>query len=152
MSKAMAVLAGGLMIVTQAFAAETAGTADTNAVPAGTPAAPVVTGDGIDPLAVTYGNTVSIHNMKNDDRAAILFNKDNTYTYKGLRHRKQTVHEGIWLIKDGGKAVCLTPKPSKKKPILVINCVPLGPHAVNDRWELTDEGGVTYQVALMPGR
>lgn len=147
-----AILVGGMMIVTQAFTAETGGLPDTNAVPAGTPPAPVVTASGVDPLADTYANTLSIHNLSNGDRAAILFNKDNTYLYKGLRNKKRTVHDGIWLIKDGGKAVCLTPKPSKKKPILVINCVPLSPRKVGDRWQLTDEAGVQYDVAFMAGR
>src|ERR1700712_1780521 len=63
-----------------------------------------------DPMANTYGNTVTTKNAKTGATGTLLFNADGTYTAGGTGpDGKAITYPGKWATKDAGATLCLTP-------------------------------------------
>lgn len=107
-----------------------------------------------DPMAGTYANTVVTKDHATGQSAMLLFNQDMSYQAKGVGANGQPVgYAGTWMLKDGGKTICLTPTipagtPNAPKP----SCSPLAPHNVGDSWTVTDDQNQTFDVSITAGR
>jgi hypothetical protein len=84
----------------------------------------------------------------------LLFNSDGTYSAKGTTPDGKTVqYPGKWVIKDNGKAICLTPTlPAEAPNPPATTCSPLESHHVGDSWTVTNDHGDTFAVSMMAGR
>ncbi len=107
-----------------------------------------------DPMMNTYDNTVTTKNHETGMTGTLLFNKDMTYTAKGMdKDGKPVEYNGTWALKDDGKTICMTPTlPPDVKDGPKPSCSPLEMHNVGDSWTVTDDQNVTYDVSLSAGR
>jgi hypothetical protein len=110
-----------------------------------------------DPMATTYGNTVTSKNLKTGASAALLFNGDGTYTTKVATPDGKSIEiPGTWTVKDGGATLCLKsglppgapPPPSPPAE----NCSPLAVHAIGEHWTVTNTMGDSFDVVVTAGR
>jgi hypothetical protein len=107
-----------------------------------------------DPMANVYGNTITTKDRATGMSSTLMFNQDMSYTGKMTGANGQAVsYTGTWMLKDGGKTICLTPNvpagtPNAPPP----SCSPLSTHNVGDSWTVTTDGSQTYDVSLTAGR
>ena len=107
-----------------------------------------------DPMANTYGNTITTKNHANGAVGTLFFNSNMTYTGKATDAKGQPVqYTGKWMTKDDGKSICLTPDapPNAPNPPMT-SCSPLEMHKVGDSWVVTNDQKETYDVSLTAGR
>ena len=63
-----------------------------------------------DPMANVYGNTITTKDRATGASSTLMFNQDMSYTGKMTGANGQAVsYTGTWMLKDGGKTICLTP-------------------------------------------
>jgi len=107
-----------------------------------------------DPMANVYGNTITTKDRATGISSSLTFNQDMSYAGKTTGANGQPVsYTGTWMLKDGGKTICLTPNipagtPNAPGP----SCSPLSTHNVGDSWTVTTDGNQTYDVTLTAGR
>jgi hypothetical protein len=107
-----------------------------------------------DPMMNVYGNTITTKDRATGASSTLMFNQDMSYTGKMTGANGQAVsYTGTWMLKDGGKTICLSPNvpagtPNAPPP----SCSPLQTHAVGDSWSVTTDGNQTYDVSLTAGR
>lgn len=103
-----------------------------------------------DPMAATYGNTVTTKNAKTGQSAALLFNADGSYVTKATGADGKPVEiPGKWVTKEGGAQICLTPGAPAGAPE---SCSPLATHAIGEHWTITNTAGDTFDVVITAGR
>jgi hypothetical protein len=101
-----------------------------------------------DPMAGTYGNTVTTKNSKTGAVGTLLFNADGTYTASGTgSDGKAVTYPGKWVTKDAGATLCLTPVSASAE-----SCSPLSIHPVGEHWNVTDTAGDSFDVVVTAGR
>ena len=107
-----------------------------------------------DPMAMTYGNTITTKDRGTGQTSTLLFNQDMSYTGKTTDAKGQPVnYTGMWMLKDGGKTICLTPSvPAGAPNAPTPSCSPLSTHNVGDSWSVTNDQNHTYDVSLTSGR
>lgn len=107
-----------------------------------------------DPMMNTYANTVTTKNEATGVTGTLLFDKDMTYTAKGMdKDGKPVEYKGTWMTKDDGKTICLTPTlPPDVKDGPKPSCSPLEMHNVGDSWKVTDDQNQTFDVSITAGR
>lgn len=106
-----------------------------------------------DPMANTYGNTVTTKSEKTGATGTLFFNDDMTYMAKAMgADGKPVSYGGAWSLKDGGNTICLVPKLPPNTPGSAPSCSPLQKHAVGDSWSTTNDMGETFDVSLSAGR
>jgi hypothetical protein len=107
-----------------------------------------------DPMAMTYGNTITTKDRATGQASTLLFNQDMSYTGKTTDANGQPVnYTGNWMLKDGGKTICLTPNlPAGSAGAATPSCSPLTQHNVGDSWSVTNDQNHTYDVSLTAGR
>jgi len=103
-----------------------------------------------DPMAVTYGNTVTTKDAKTGAVGTLLFNADGTYTGNGTgADGKAITYPGKWAVKDSGATLCLTPAiPNGPGE----TCSPLAVHPVGEHWTVTNTAGQSFDVVVTAGR
>jgi hypothetical protein len=103
-----------------------------------------------DPMAVTYGNTVTTKSAKTGAVGALMFNADGTYTANGAGpDGKPLTYPGKWTTKDNGATLCLTPSiPNGPGE----SCSPLATHPIGEHWTVTNTTGETFDVVVTAGR
>jgi len=103
-----------------------------------------------DPMAMTYGNTVTTKNTQSGATGTLMFNADGTYTASGVGpDGKPQTYPGKWVTKDNGATLCLTPSiPNGPGE----SCSPLSSHQVGDHWTVTNTAGQSFDVGLLAGR
>jgi hypothetical protein len=107
-----------------------------------------------DPMANTYANTVNTRDKSTGQASTLYFNQDMTYTGKTTGPNGQPVnYTGTWLLKDGGKTICLAPSvpagtPNPPTP----SCSPLEMHNVGDSWVVTNDQNQSFDVSITAGR
>ncbi|HEY1631104.1 MAG TPA: hypothetical protein VGF56_07295 [Rhizomicrobium sp.] len=105
-----------------------------------------------DPMANTYGNTVTTKNHKTGASGQLMFSQDMTYMAKATGpDGKPVSYGGAWALKDGGATICLTPKLPPNTPGSAPSCSPLQKHAVGESWSVTNDQGETFDVSLSAG-
>ena len=106
-----------------------------------------------DPMANTYGNTVTTKDHATGAAGSLMFNQDMTYTGKATDAKGQPVsYGGKWSLKDSGTTICLTPDLPANSPGAGTSCSPLQKHNVGDTWTVTNDKNQTYDVSLTAGR
>jgi hypothetical protein len=107
-----------------------------------------------DPMANVYGNTVTTKDRATGVSSSLMFNQDMSYTGKTMGPNGQPVsYTGTWMLKDGGKTICLSPNvPAGAPNAPAPSCSPLSPHNVGDSWSVTTDGNQTFDVMLTAGR
>jgi hypothetical protein len=106
-----------------------------------------------DPRANVYGNTGTTKDRATGASSSLMFNQDMSYTGKVTGANGQAAsYTGTWMLKDGGKTICLTPNvpagtPNAPGP----SCSPLQSHNVGDSWSVTTDANQTYDVMLTAG-
>jgi hypothetical protein len=107
-----------------------------------------------DPMANVYGNTITTKDRATGMSSSLMFNQDMSYTGKMTGANGQAVsYTGTWMLKDGGKTICLTPNvPAGTPNAPAPSCSPLQTHNVGDSWSVTTDGNQTYDVSLTAGR
>ena len=107
-----------------------------------------------DPMATTYGNTVTTKNMKTGAVGTLLFNADGTYTANGTGpDGKPITYPGKWATKDNGATLCLTPQlPASAPNPPSESCSPLATHPVGEHWTVTNSTGDSFDVVVTAGR
>ncbi|HTQ13237.1 MAG TPA: hypothetical protein VMH86_05115 [Rhizomicrobium sp.] len=106
-----------------------------------------------DPMANTYGNTVTTKSHKTGAVGTLYFNNDMTYQAKATDAKGQPVaYGGAWSLKDGGNTICLAPRLPANTPGSAPSCSPLQKHNVGDSWSVTNDQGETFDVSLSAGR
>lgn len=107
-----------------------------------------------DPMAMTYGNTITTKDRATGQTSTLLFNQDMSYSGKTTDAKGQPVsYTGMWVLKDGGKTICLTPSlPAGASAPATPSCSPLTTHNVGDSWSVTNDQSHTYDVSLSSGR
>ena len=107
-----------------------------------------------DPMANVYGNTITTKDRATGVSSTLMFNQDMSYTGKTTGANGQPVsYTGMWMLKDGGKTICLTPNvPAGTPNAPVPSCSPYSSHNVGDSWSVTTDGNQTYDVSLSAGR
>jgi len=104
-----------------------------------------------DPMAGTYGNTVTSKNNKTGMSAALLFNADGTYvTRVAGQDGKPMDIPGKWATKDNGATLCLAQQMGANPP--VESCSPLSIHPVGEHWTVTNTAGDSFDVVMTAGR
>jgi hypothetical protein len=106
-----------------------------------------------DPMAMTYGNTVTSKDA-NGGVATLYFDQGGTFTQKGTAPNGQAYQAtGKWVLQDGGKSLCLTPDamPNATTPPMT-SCSPLEAHKIGDTWTVTNDQKQSFQVTLSAGR
>lgn len=103
-----------------------------------------------DPMATTYGNTVTTTNAKTGAVGTLLFNADGSYTANGMGpDGKAVTYPGKWVTKDSGATLCLTPSiPNGPGE----TCSPLSVHPVGEHWTVTNNAGQSFDVVVTAGR
>ena len=103
-----------------------------------------------DPMATTYGNTVTTKDAKTGAVGTLLFNADGTYTANGTgADGKPITYPGKWVTKQNGAQLCLTPAiPNGPGE----TCSPLATHPVGEHWNVTNSAGQTFDVVVTAGR
>ena len=103
-----------------------------------------------DPMANTYGNTVTTKDMKTGAVGTLLFNSDGSYTANGTgADGKAVSYGGTWTTKDGGATLCLTPNIANGPGQ---SCSPLASHPVGEHWTVTNSAGQSFDVVVTAGR
>ena len=103
-----------------------------------------------DPMATTYGNTVTTKDLKSGATGTLLFNADGTYTANGTGpDGKALTYPGKWVTKDNGATLCLTPSIPNGPPE---SCSPLTVHPVGEHWTVTNTAGQSFDVVVTAGR
>jgi hypothetical protein len=103
-----------------------------------------------DPMANTYGNTVTTRNAKTGAVGTLLFNADGTYTAGGMgADGKAMSYPGKWTTKDSGATLCLTPSVPNGPGE---SCSPVASHPVGEHWSVTNSAGDTFDVVVSTGR
>jgi hypothetical protein len=106
-----------------------------------------------DPMAGTYGNTVTTKSEKTGVTGALMFNQDGTYTAKTVgADGKPVSYDGQWTLKDDGATICLAPKLPPNTPGSTPSCSPLQKHNVGDSWTVTNDQGEAFDVSITAGR
>ncbi len=107
-----------------------------------------------DPMAMTYGNTVTTKNVKTGASAVLLFNADGSYVTKvDGPDGKPLEIPGTWTVKDGGATLCLkTQLPPNAPDPPAENCSPLSSHAVGEHWTVSNAMGDSFDVVISAGR
>jgi hypothetical protein len=107
-----------------------------------------------DPMANTYGNTVTTKNSKTGAAGTLLFNADGSYTANGTgADGKAITYPGKWVTKDNGATLCLTPTLPPNTPNAPgESCSPLAPHAIGEHWMVTNSAGDSFDVVVTAGR
>lgn len=106
-----------------------------------------------DPMMNTYGNTVVTTDEGTGMTSKLMFNKDHSYTAEATgKDGKPVSYGGTWMLKDGGKTICLSPKPPAGTEAPPASCSPLEMHAVGDSWKVTNDQKQTYDVSIKAGR
>lgn len=106
-----------------------------------------------DPMANTYGNTVTTKSEKTGAAGKLMFNADGTYTAVATDEKGQPInYGGSWTLKDGGATICLAPQLPEGTPGSAPSCSPLVKHAVGDSWTTTNSLGETFDVSIVAGR
>jgi hypothetical protein len=107
-----------------------------------------------DPMMNVYGNTITTKDRATGASSTLMFNQDMSYTGKMTGANGQAVsYTGTWMLKDGGKTICLSPNvPAGTPNAPAPSCSPLQTHAVGDSWSVTTDGNQTYDVSLTAGR
>jgi hypothetical protein len=107
-----------------------------------------------DPMANTYGNTVTTKNTKTGAVGTLMFNADGTYTAGGTGpDGKAMTYPGKWATKDNGATLCLTPTlPAGTPNAPGESCSPLAAHPVGEHWTVTNSAGDTFDVVVTAGR
>jgi hypothetical protein len=107
-----------------------------------------------DPMATTYGNTVTAKDTKTGAVAAFLFNADGTYTESATgADGKAVTLAGKWVTKDNGATLCLSPQvPANTPNAPGESCSPLAIHAIGEHWPVTNSMGASFDVVLTAGR
>jgi len=102
-----------------------------------------------DPMANTYGNTVTTKDMKTGAVGTLLFNQDGSYTANGTGPDGKAVsYGGKWTTKDGGATLCLTPSVANAPE----SCSPIASHPVGEHWTVTNSAGQSFDVVVTAGR
>lgn len=98
-----------------------------------------------DPMAVAYGNTVTITNAAGEV-STMLIDADNTYT---VTTAAGEVHKGTWAIADGQTCFTQTEPapPAEYKPA----CSATETRAVGDTWT-SGEGDAMVTITIVAGR
>jgi hypothetical protein len=105
-----------------------------------------------DPMANTYGNTVTTKSQKTGATGHLMFAQDGTYTANATgADGKPVSYTGEWTLKDGGTTICLAPKLPPNTPGAAPSCSPLQKHAVGDSWTVTNDQGEAFDVSLAAG-
>ncbi len=103
-----------------------------------------------DPMAVTYGNTVTTKDTKTGVSGTLLFNADGTYTADSTgADGKPITYPGKWATKDSGATLCLTPSVPNGPGE---SCSPLAVHPVGEHWTVTNSAGQSFDVVVTTGR
>jgi hypothetical protein len=103
-----------------------------------------------DLMANTYGNTVTTKSEKTGQSGSLMFNADGSYSAKATGpDGKPVAYPGKWMLKDGGKTICLSPGIPNPPPT---SCSPLETHAVGSSWVVTNDQGETFDITLSAGR
>ena len=107
-----------------------------------------------DPMATTYGNTVTTKNAKTGASGTLLFNADGSYTAGGIgADGKPLSYPGKWVTKDNGATLCLTPTlPAGTPNAPGQSCSPLTVHPVGEHWTVTNSAGDSFDVVVTAGR
>jgi len=107
-----------------------------------------------DPMANTYGNTVTTKNSKTGAVGTLLFNADGSYTATGTTpDGKPISYPGKWVTKDNGATLCLTPTlPAGTPNAPGESCSPLSAHPVGEHWTVTNTAGDNFDVVVTAGR
>lgn len=106
-----------------------------------------------DPMANTYGNTVTTKSEKSGAAGQLMFAQDGTYMANATgADGKPVSYTGAWALKDNGGTICLTPKLPPNTPGSTPSCSPLQKHAVGDSWKVTNDQGETFDVSLTAGK
>src|SRR5690349_17020285 len=86
-----------------------------------------------DPMAGTYGNTITSKNVKTGMSAVLLFNADGSYITRVTgQDGKPLDIPGKWATKDNGATLCLTQQMGTNPP--AESCSPLAVHPVGEHW------------------
>ncbi|MEI9996140.1 MAG: hypothetical protein WDM91_16210 [Rhizomicrobium sp.] len=102
-----------------------------------------------DPMAATYGNTITTKNSKTGAVGTLLFNADGTYSANGTGpDGKPATYPGKWTTKDNGATLCLQPG----LPNAPESCSPLAVHALGEHWSVTNSSGDSFDVVMSAGR
>jgi hypothetical protein len=105
-----------------------------------------------DPMANTYGNTVTTKSQKTGATGKLMFNQDGSYSASAMgADGKPVAYNGKWTLKDGGTTICLAPELPPNTPGSAPSCSPLQKHAVGDSWNVTNDQGETFDVSLAAG-
>ncbi|MBV9989951.1 MAG: hypothetical protein JOZ72_01545 [Alphaproteobacteria bacterium] len=103
-----------------------------------------------DPMANTYGNTVTTKSQKTGMSGQLMFNADGSYSANGMGpDGKPMTYQGKWTLKDGGATICLSPTLPNPPPM---SCTPLMKHNVGESWSVTNDQGETFDVSITAGR
>ncbi|SRR5258707_7938824 len=103
-----------------------------------------------DPMATTYGNTVTTKNAKTGAMGTLLFNADGTYTANGTgADGKAITYPGKWGTKDSGATLCLTPQIANGP---AETCSPLTVHPLGEHWTVMNSAGDSFDVVVTAGR
>jgi len=103
-----------------------------------------------DPMAVTYGNTVTTKDAKTGTTGTLLFNADGSYIANGTgTDGKPITYPGKWVTKDSGATLCLTPSVPNGPGE---TCSPLATHPVGEHWTVTNTAGQSFDVVVTAGR
>ncbi len=107
-----------------------------------------------DPMATTYGNTVTTKNAKTGAVGTLMFNADGTYTANGTGpDGKPITYGGKWVAKDNGATLCLTPQLPPNTPNAPgESCSPLSIHPIGEHWTVTNSTGDSFDVVVTAGR
>ena len=102
-----------------------------------------------DPMATTYGNTVTTKDMKSGAVSTLFFNQDGSYAANGTGPDGKAVsYGGKWVTKDGGATLCLTPS----VPNMAESCSPVASHPVGEHWTVSSTNGQSFDVVVTAGR
>jgi hypothetical protein len=105
-----------------------------------------------DPMANTYGNTVTTKSEKTGATGTLMFNQDGTYSASATgADGKPVAYNGKWTLKDNGGTICLAPELPANAPGSAPSCSPLQKHAVGDSWTVTNDQGETFDISLTAG-
>ena len=107
-----------------------------------------------DPMATTYGNTVTTKNAKTGASGTLLFNADGSYTANATgAGGKPLSYPGKWVTQDNGATLCLTPTlPAGTPNAPGQSCSPLTVHPVGEHWTVTNSAGDSFDVVVTAGR
>lgn len=105
-----------------------------------------------DPMANTYGNTVTTKSEKTGAMGKLMFNQDGTYSAQAMgADGKPVAYNGKWTLKDSGATICMAPELPPNSPGSAPSCTPLQKHNVGESWTVTNDQGETFDVSITAG-